>query len=388
MIASTSVTANKITFAQWKENTIQKFHQHGDIPKQFLKEKLTAITLDPEIIRLDNNQPEAIFSLGEYLSQRLNKKRINQGKKYFKTHQKLLQKTQESYGIPPQIIISFWSLETNHGNYIGNKNILRSLSTLAYDGRREKLFTEQLYFALKILHQNPHIKHQSFLGSWAGAMGHPQFMPSTFINYAVDGNKDGKIDLWNNLNDVFFSMGNYLNKLTWNESQIWGKQVILPSTLDWRKIGLEWTLPVAEWVKQGVEFSDGITPSNRFQHKASIVTPMGHNGPAFMVFDNFHVIMRWNNSIKYALSVGILSDLIINRYSISDLSLRDWNQNHPNRTQIRKLQTKLNLLNYEAGKPDGIIGKQTRKAIIRYQLEHNLIPDGYPNTDLLAHLKI
>ena len=386
-VVTCPVRAEKLPFNQWKQKISSDFHQRG-ISKELLRATMAKIELDAEIIALDRNQPEFSTSLGGYLAKRLTNTRIKRAKEEFKKHAKLLHLIEKKYGVPAEILVAFWSLETNHGSHMGDKNIIRSLVTLAYDGRREKLFTEQLYYALKILHHHPHIQLQSFLGSWAGAMGQPQFMPTTFINYAVDGNNDGKIDLWSDLEDVFHSMGNYLAKLYWTRNQSWGQEVLLPQTMDWEKTGLGWSLPIAEWIKKGIEPINGIAPSNRFQQKASIILPLGHQGPAFMVYDNFRIIMRWNNSVNYALSVGILSDLIAERYYVASLPLQDWRQSYPNRKKIKELQQALELAGYGVGGVDGLIGKKTRRAIIRYQLDHKLVPDGYPNQEVLQQLKM
>lgn len=384
---ATEVLAQENSFSQWKQQVSIDLYQRG-IAKNILRQTFSQLTLDQEVIALDRQQPEFRVTFGAYLKKRLTIKRVARARKEWLKHGEILSAVQQKYGIPIPIMLAFWSLETNYGDYMGNKNIIRSLMTLAYDGRRKKLFTNQLYYALDILQRHPYIRFEHLVGSWAGAMGHPQFMPSTFIEYAVDGDGDGQIDLYNSLKDVFYSMGKYLSTLSWDSDKRWGQEIVLPSNIDWSKTGLEWSLPVAQWIRQGVEPVDGQMPSNRFQHKASLLLPMGSDGPAFLVYDNFRVIMRWNNSVNYALSVGILADLIAQRYYLANLPLHNWIKDYPTPAMIKKLQRRLNHLGYQAGAIDGLIGKQTRRSIVRYQLDHKLTPDGYPNQKTLRQLNI
>lgn len=220
-----------------------------------------------------------------------------------------LEQAAQKYGVPPHYIVALWGIETSYGNNTGGFKVVPALATLAYDGRRSEFFRGELMNALKIL-QEGHIAPSEMKGSWAGAMGQNQFMPSSFNAYAVDGNGDGRRDIWTTLPDVFASSANYLSKHGWDNEQRWGRQVSLPSGFSKSMADLDVKKSLSEWSRLGVKLTTGGNIPTSPDLQASIVAPDGLDGPAFLVYDNYRVIMRWNKSTYFATSVGLLADAI------------------------------------------------------------------------------
>lgn len=258
---------------------------------------------------LSKSQPEKRLTFNKYRRTRIDNYRIVIGAKKYKKHRAQLEKIGEEYGVDPCFITSFWGIETSYGSYMGKFPVIASLATLSYDGRRADFFRKELLIALQIL-DNGHVDLDRYKGEWAGASGHPQFLPSSWQKFAVDYNGDGHKDIWNNLDDVYASIANYLVQNGWQPGQPWAYEVQLPANFDQTQVKSKIERPVAEWKAQGIRMADGteITDNGLM---ASIVTPYG--GPAFLAFKNFRVIMRYNNSTFYAGSVGYLADNICKR---------------------------------------------------------------------------
>lgn len=249
------------------------------------------------------------------------------------------------------------------------------LATLACDPRRSEMFTEQLMTALELVERDA-LEPETMRGSWAGAMGHTQFMPSTWRDHAIDGDGDGRIDLWGSEADALASAANYLNGLGWRSGERWGREVRLPAGFDYALSGLDGRRPLLEWVRLGVLQADG-RPLQIADMEAALLVPMGHRGPAFLVYENFEVIMRWNRSQAYALSVGHLADRIV---GAGDL-VQPWPEidRAPSADRMQALQQRLQALGYEPGEPDGVLGPATRAALREFQAERGLVADGYPD---------
>lgn len=273
-------------------------------------------------VKADRNQPETVETLDTYLPKRVPAWKVDKARKMYKTHRELLTKVAEEYGVQPRFIVALWGLETNFGRIMGNFNVISALSTLAYEGRREAFFKKQLWAALTILDQG-HIKIENMKGSWAGAMGQNQFMPTSFISYAVDGDGDGKKDIWSNYADVFASMANYLKKEGWSDELTWGRQVKLPDNFDislaipkntgsrknWLKAWSASEKSLAQWQALGVRRADGTNLPN-VDVNAALVFPDDENGRAYLAYDNYKSLMHWNLSYYFVSSVGHLSDRI------------------------------------------------------------------------------
>jgi membrane-bound lytic murein transglycosylase B len=336
----------------------------------------------PEIIVYDRRQPEFTQTFAQYLQQRLTPARIDRGASLFELHKDFLAGVEQQHGVPGRFLVAFWGMETNFGSYLGKMPTLDSLATLACDPRRSEYFTEELYQALMLMERES-LSMSQMHGSWAGAMGHTQFMPSSYRRYAIDGDGDHRIDLWRSKQDALSSAGNFLNRLGWNANQGWGAEVILPETFPYAESGLHNRQPTAYWAQVGVRFANGehLTETDV---PSAVLLPAGHTGPAFLVFPNFNVIMRWNNSESYALAVGLLADRIagmrplLNPPSLSEPAL--------SKQALWSIQSRLNELGYDAGKPDGVMGPNTRAALRAFQQASGLVADGYPDPDTQARL--
>lgn len=342
---------------------------------------LSALEYQAKVIELDRNQPEFVQTFPSYFSKRVNDWRINKGREKYTEHQELLKKLTARYGIPGHYLVAFWGLETNYGGYKGNMPTLDSLATLACDQRRQAFFTEELLLAL-LLVDRENLDPATMRGSWAGAMGHTQFMPSTYTQYAVDGDGDGVIDLLNSEADALTSAANFLARLGWQSGSRWGREIKLHDSFDYSQAGYKNRRTITEWQSTGITMTDGSALPNS-DLLATLRVPAGHAGPAFLTYVNFRIIMRWNNSEFYAIAVGHLADRIINAPALS-AELPDLPP--LSRADIMQLQRALTQLGFAVGGVDGIMGPGTRAGIRAYQAQHELIADGFPSNELRQHV--
>lgn len=314
-------TKNEEGFALYVDELREEASRQGFSPT-FIEQTFANVTYHPRVIKADRNQPENVETLDTYLPKRVPQSKINKARSLYKKHESMLTRIGEKYGVQPRFIVALWGLETNFGRYMGGYNVISSLSTMAYEGRREAFFKKQLWAAMKILKEG-HIELGQMKGSWAGAMGQNQFMPTSFLSYAVDGDGDGKIDIWNNQEDVFASMANYLHKEGWNNDQTWGRQVKLPQGFDtslaipqntgsrknWLKAWRNTEKTLSEWQALGIRRTDG-TNLPKVDIKAALVFPDGDKGRAYLAYNNYKSLMHWNLSYYFVSSVGHLSDRI------------------------------------------------------------------------------
>jgi len=347
------------------------------ISEHTLSAALDGIKPLPDVIAKDRRQAEFTLSYWMYMK-RVNSSRIQEGTRLLQTHKRLLRRITNKFGVPAHYLMAFWGLESNFGKSFGAYRVIPTLATLAHEGRRSRFFRAQLLAALRIL-DNGDITLQSMRGSWAGAMGHFQFIPTTYQAYAVDFDGDGKRDIWNNMADAFASAANYLSSMGWDPKQKWGREVKLPKHFDFSEATLEnWKL-LFEWNKEGVRRISGASLPN-LDIKSWLVVPAGHQGPAFAVYPNFKRIMRWNNSILYAISIGHLADRLGGAGPISI--------GHPKNylrvsvEKVKEIQARLNSMGFSAGKPDGVVGKNTRSAIRDFQKLENMPADGHITINL------
>ncbi|MDB3869518.1 lytic murein transglycosylase [Candidatus Thioglobus sp.] len=339
------------------------------------------LTPNPKVIKFDQTQAEFSQNFWRYLGSRVSEYRLNKGDQKLKLHQQILQENYQKYGVPPHIIVAFWGLETNYGSNTGNLNLVRSLATLSYDRRRRDFFTEQLLTLLTLIDEHkipPNAK-----GSWAGAMGNVQFMPTNVAAYGVDADQDGEIGLWDNTQDIFSSAANFLQEIGWIRGQRWGREVSIPSPFDYQLATLSVKKTVNEWRTLGVKMADGKSLPNSTM-KASLILPMGFKGPGFLVYPNFRAILRWNNSILYALSVGHLSDRLAGTDKLYAAPITEPSLSREN---IMQIQAQLNQFGFDTGEPDGISGPKTRNAAREYQRANKLPIDGYVGYQLFQQLK-
>ncbi|ALO35351.1 lytic transglycosylase [Colwellia sp. MT41] len=287
-----------------------------------IKESFAKVKFHKRAVKADRSQPESRETLDTYLPKRVPKWKVEKARALYKEHRVLLSQVADKYQVQPRFIIALWGLETNFGKFTGGYNVISALSTLAYEGRREVFFKKQLMAALTILDEG-HISIEDMKGSWAGAMGQNQFMPTSFLSYAVDGDGDGKKDIWQNKADIFSSMANYLQKQGWSDELTWGRQVKLPKGFDntlaipkntgsrkkWLKAWSETERTLAQWQTLGVRRVDGTNLPN-VDIKAALVFPDDENGRVYLAYDNYKSLMHWNLSYYFVSSVGHLSDRI------------------------------------------------------------------------------
>lgn len=337
----------------------------------------------PRVIELDRRQPEFTQTFANYFSTRINDERIQRGRELLAKHGTLLHQIQQETGIPAQYLVSFWGLETNYGGYFGDWSVPDSLATLACDPRRSTFFTQELLNAMRILDAGD-IPAERMIGSWAGAMGHMQFMPSTFLRYAKDIDGDGRRDLWGSIPDAMGSAANFLRQLGWIPGLDWGQEVRLPPSFDYSLADRDQMLSMADWSSYGITTVAGeILPATA--QKAALLVPAGHQGPAFLITQNFHIIMRWNRSEFYALSVGHLADRIAGAAALHRIPPVD--QVKISREQVRQLQLDLLALGIDAGEADGVMGSATRQGISRFQQNTQRIADGHLDAALLIAIR-
>ena len=351
------------------------------IARATVNEVFDGLTKLPRVIDADRRQPEFTQTFTKYYQARVTNFRVTKGRNLLATHGPLLLKIKDETKVPPQYLVAFWGLETNFGSYFGKLPIPSALATLACDARRSAFFTKQLLATLRIVEAGD-IETAALVGSWAGAIGHMQFMPTTFLAHAVDADGDGRRDLLGSIPDALSSGANYLADMGWEPGFRWGREVRLPQGFDYASTGNHQWRPLHAWASLGVTNTAGDVLAAT-DLDAAILLPSGHNGPAFLVYPNFRIIMKWNRSEYYALSVARLADRIAGAGRLA-VSLPAVDESQFSSAAVMELQASLNRLDFKAGNPDGVIGPSTRRAIQQFQVQHGQIADGYPSAALFA----
>ncbi|MDZ5604517.1 lytic murein transglycosylase [Pseudomonas sp. RP23018S] len=372
------------TFAQWQAGFRQQALQAG-ITASVFDRAFLGVTPDMDVIKADRSQPEFSRPVWEYLDGALSPLRVRNGKRLLEQHAELLARLEQRYGVDRQVLVSVWGMESNFGQFQGSKSVIRSLATLAYEGRRPQFAQDQLIAALQIL-QDGDIQPDAMRGSWAGAMGQTQFIPTTYATHAVDFDGDGRRDIWNSTPDALASTAHYLQSSGWKRGQPWGFEVQVPSGFDYWQADGSQRKPVSEWLQLGVTLPAGTQlPAGSNELSAALLLPAGARGPAFLVLDNFRAILKYNNSSSYALAVSLLGD----RFSGWGFIAGSWPKDDQplSRSERMELQNLLNAKGYPAGNADGIIGANTRKAIRTAQQGLGWPADGYPTHKLLDSLR-
>jgi len=418
----TSKVMAKEDFSIWLENLRYEAKSQGisdDTTVNFVNRTVFL----PNIIKQDRAQPEFISPFLEYFAKRVDDKKIQNGRVLLARHHHLLAQIEAQYGVPKQILIAFWGMETQYGNVQGNIDILSALATLAYEGRRSDFFRAQLLDAMLMVDLG-YVDVERFKGSWAGAFGNMQFMPTTFMLYAVDGDADETIDVVNSLPDAFASAAYYLSNIGWNKNEPVMVEVKLPSDFDWQSAQLDIRKTPEEWAMLGVKayvnepenaevtssvdgrpevvnqnvtqlgasveqarMSSDTNLSSALTNiagKSAILLPQGWQGPAFMVFDNFDIIMQWNRSVNYALSVAQMAKQLNQEPSILGGDFAEGGA--LSFQQMLDLQNRLNNQGFDAGMADGLPGLHTQAAVRSYQLRQQLPADGYASPSLYQRL--
>ncbi|WP_217512193.1 lytic murein transglycosylase [Vibrio metschnikovii] len=308
---SAPLLANTVSFEQYLEGLKQQARQEG-ISEQILAEAFANVEYRPRAVTADRNQPERRLTLDEYIPRAVPDWKVKQAQALYEKHYDELQRIGKQYGVQPRFIIALWGVESNFGSFTGNFPVIDALSTMAYDGRREEFFRKETMAALQILQQG-HITVDEMKGSWAGAMGQCQFMPSSFLAFAADGDGDGKKDIWGTKADVFASTANYLSKSGWDDRYTWGRQVKIPANFDKALEGrqAEKGKLLREWSELGITRYDGQPlPQLKEDIKAWLIMPDDESGRIYLVYNNYNVLMKWNRSHYFAVAVSHLADRI------------------------------------------------------------------------------
>ena len=352
------------------------------IPDALVDGVLPGLRFQARVIELDRAQPEFVHSFAAYLRNTVSAGRVEQGRALLARHGALLDELTREFGVPGHVLVALWGMESDFGRFTGRMPILDSLATLACDPRRSEFFRGQLLTALRLVERES-LEPAAMRGSWAGAMGQTQFMPSAFYAHAIDGDGDGRIDLWNSPADALASGANLLKHLGWNAGQRWGREVRLPGDFAFETSGMDQPRPLAEWAELGVRRADGAALPVA-DMDARLLLPMGHAGPAFLVYDNFDVLLGWNRSISFAIAAGHLADRIAGGGTL--LASMPDRERAISTGEMARMQERLNTLGYDSGEADGLLGPVTRRALQQFQLDRGLVADGYPDERTRAAL--
>ncbi len=308
VLSAVSAEVAKKEFGEWLKDLKSEAKSIG-ISQPILDEAFKDVKFKEKIITLDRKQPEVTQTFQQYMAKRLPKSLVDLGKRNMRENRAALEEVARQYNVQPRFIVALWDVETRFGRYTGGFNVVEALTTLAYDNRRAAYFRKELLIALRIL-EDKHIKPKDMKGSWAGAMGQAQFMPSSFVNFAVDHDQDGRRDIWTTKPDVFASAANYLASSGWRGDQTRGREVKLPDGFDLSLVSLKVERPMQHWQDLGVRKADGTDLPSR-QLMGSLVQPRGGNGQTFLVYNNYRTILKWNRSTYFAMSVGQLADKLV-----------------------------------------------------------------------------
>jgi membrane-bound lytic murein transglycosylase B len=370
------------SFPQWVESFWPTAKAAG-ITRATYDRAFQGLTPDPKVIEAANFQPEYVKPIGEYMDRVVSDKRIEMGKQKLEENKALLDAIEARYGVDRHVIVAIWGVESNFGTQPGDMNVIRSLATLLYSGTKASFAKPQLITALKIL-QRGDITLELMNGSWAGAMGHTQFIPTTYQSYAVDYDGDGKRDIWGDVPDALASTASYLKVSKWRTGESWGYEVKLPKGVDPKKVSETTSRSLGEWQKLGFVRANG-EAFPRAGDKATLFAPTGADGPVFLVLNNFHTILRYNTAKSYALAVGHLSDRLRGGAPL----VHPWptDENHLALDQRMELQRLLVSKGLLVGDADGVIGPATLEAVKTYQRSKGLPVDGFPTLTILQSLR-
>jgi len=368
-------------FARWIADFSTSARAAG-ISEATLQSAFEGVRFVPRVTQADGAQAEFTRTVWDYLDSAVSAQRVVRGQDRLLEARPAVDAAAARYGVPAEILAAIWGMESNYGSFTGDIPTIDALATLGFEGRREAWARGQLIAALRIL-QNGDIPRAQMIGSWAGAMGQTQFLPTNFLAYAVDADGDGRRDIWGSLPDVMASTANFLARSGWQAGQPWGQEVRLPPGFDLLLADGEQRRPAQAWADLGVRSVDGSALPALAD--SAILLPASARGPAFIVGPNFRTILRYNNSTSYALAVGLLSQALAGGPAVQTPWPRDLQA--LSRSQLLALQTALNSRGFDSGAPDGVMGPATRSAIRRYQQSAGLPADGYPTVELLQGLQ-
>jgi len=368
----------------------------SSLKKEMLAKGISQKTLDrafgkntyyhpkPDVVAQDKKQVEFVLTSRAYVNKLVSKERVAKAREEYKNLKKKYQKIEDDYQVPLNYLTAFWAVETNFGQNKGKYHLIDGLTNLSYKNRRSAFFKNELYNVLKIMDKFD-LENDKMLGSWAGAMGHFQFMPSTYNAYAVDYDGDGVIDIWDNFGDSIASAANYLHDLGWKPDEPWGEVVTLPWDFDYTLTGYKIRKKVSEWATLGVRDQNGKPLKLKADWSASVIIPDGRKGRAYLILGNFRRIMIWNRSENYALAVGVLADYIASNRKYQPISSENqYALTNEDILDVQKFINKTMRLNL---KEDGKLGPKTKEAVRKLQAKVKLHQDGYPDYTLLGKIK-
>ncbi|WP_439136486.1 lytic murein transglycosylase [Roseicyclus sp.] len=369
-------------FTAWRAAFRNRALAQGIRPETFDR-AFAGVVVNPRVINRDSNQAEFSRTLWEYLDGAVSDVRVSNGRAAMARHADTLARIERRYGVEAEVVLAVWGLESAYGAMRGNSDIITAMATLAHEGRRRDFFEAELIAAMRIL-QAGDVAPRQMTGSWAGAMGHTQFMPTSYLAHAVDFNGDGRRDIWSDdPTDALASTANYLRHHGWTTGQPWGVEVVLPQGFDYGLTGEGTKRGAGFWRRQGVRLADGGQVPDHGQ--ASILLPAGHRGVALMIFDNFHVIERYNPADAYVIGIGHLADRIAGAGPFRGAWPRD--ERGLSRAEREELQRRLVARGLHSGAVDGIIGPQTADSVRRFQASVGMVPDGFASLRLLERLR-
>jgi lytic murein transglycosylase len=379
--AANHTCRNTGTFEQWMAGFKQEAVASG-ISQTTISRALDGVTYDPNVIRRDHGQGVFQQSFLQFSDRMTNNNRFQNGRAQLKRHQQLFQRIEQQFGVPASVVVSFWGLESDYGAYKGNVwPIIRAVATLAYDCRRPAFFRTQLMDLLRIV-QRGDLRPDEMIGNWAGELGPTQFTPSDYLKYGVDFDGDGRVDMVRSVPDALASAANLMKGFGWQRGQPWLQEVRVPMQLPWEQSGLDVQHPRSQWVRWGVTAAHGTLPADNLP--ASLLLPMGRNGPAFLAYPNFKAYTQWNAALVYATTAAYFATLF-------DGAPRIGKGNAPvtvlTTPQMQELQQLLRAHRFYDGEIDGRLGAATRPAVKKAQLKVGLPADSYPSPELIERLR-
>lgn len=382
VVPTSAVVSRHDGFSRWRAKFRKRAIAQGIRPQIFDK-AFANVRYNAEIVAKDRNQSEFTKQIWDYLGTAVSAERVANGRAALTSHARVLRRIEARYGVDAEIVTAIWGLESAYGSFKGKTSTVEALASLAFDPRRSRFFEEQLIGALRIL-QSGDVSAANMVGSWAGAMGHTQFMPVSYLAHAQDFDKDGKRDIWGrDPADALASTAAYLSANGWVTGQPWGMEVILPKGFDYRQSTERVKKPTSFWVRMGIRSVSG-RDIPKYRH-TSILLPAGHRGPAFIIFENFHVLETYNTADAYVIGVGHLADRIAGRAAIK----ASWPRNDRALSfrEKQEMQRRLLAKGFDPEGVDGIIGPRTIAAVQDYQQSIGVVPDGYVSARVLNSLR-